>query len=236
MTNIDDVRDRFGRTADRVAEHSAREVETVRDEVRSLVVLTGDERALDVGTGAGTLALALAPLVREVVGIDAVSELLEAARASAPANVSFLEGDATALPFESFAFDLVATRRTLHHIARPELAFAELVRVTRPAGTILVEDQIAPVDPLAALDLDRFERARDPSHTRVLPDVDFRHLFEANGLVLVTHRFRNERRPLEPYLALAGCEGDARERAAALAPGGRDSYVAESAWYVLRRP
>ena len=236
MSNIDDVRDRFGRTADAVAAHSAEQVEAVRDELTSLLALRGDEQAVDVGTGAGTLALALAPLVREVVGVDAVPELLEAARRVAPANASFVAGDATALAFEPFSFDLVATRRTLHHVARPELVVAELVRVARPGGTILVEDQIAPVDPLAALELDRFERARDASHTRLLPDVDLRYLFDANGLVLETQRFRTEKRALESYLELAGCAGEARERVAALSPGGREGYVAESAWYVLRRP
>lgn len=235
MTNVDDVRDRFGRTAAAVAAHSAEQIDGVREEVRALLVLSGDERVLDVGTGPGTLALALAPLVREVVGIDAVPELLEAARANAPANATFVEGDATSLPFESFSFDVAATRRTLHHVARPELVVAELVRVTRLGGTIVVEDQIAPTDPLAALDVDRFERARDPSHTRLLPDVDFRSLFEANGLVLETRRYRTERRALDSYLELAGCAGEARERAAALSPGGREEYVAESAWYVLRR-
>ena len=235
MTNIDDVRERFGRTADQVGAHSAAQVEAVRDELRSLVTLSGEEHAVDVGTGAGTLALALAPLVRDVVGVDAVPELLDAARHDAPPNVTFVEGDATALPTDSFFFDLSATRRTLHHVARPELVVAELVRVTRPGGRILVEDQIAPVDPLAALELDRFERARDPSHTRLLPDVDLRHLFEANGLVLETRRYRTERRALEPYLELAGCSGEERERAVALSPGGREGYVAESAWYVLRR-
>jgi ubiquinone/menaquinone biosynthesis C-methylase UbiE len=165
-----------------------------------------------------------------------VPELLEAARRDAPPNATFAEGNAIALPFEPFAFDLVATRRTLHHIARPELAVAELVRVARPGATILVEDQIAPVDPLAALELDRFERARDPSHTRTLPDIDLRHLFEANGLVLVTARFRHEERALEPYLDLAGCESESRERARMLSPGSRESYAVDAGWYVLRKP
>jgi SAM-dependent methyltransferase len=235
-TNVDEVRARFGATAERVAEHAGQQVELVREELRSFVFPRGDERALDVGTGAGTLALALAPLVREVVGVDIVPELLERARASAPANVRFVEGDATSLPFETDSFDLVCTRRTLHHISHPEYAISELARVTSPGGRVFVDDQIAPADPLAALELDRFEQARDPSHTRTLPDVDFRQLFEANELVLLEARHQTHHRELGYYLSLAGCEGDAAERARMLSPGGPEAYVAESAWYLLRKP
>src|SRR6266550_9000784 len=235
-SNVDDVRARFGATAERVADHSRQQIETVREQVRTFVAPTGDELALDSGTGAGTLALAVALLVREVVGVDIVPELLERARKGAPANVTFVEGDATNLPFETGSFDLACTRRTLHHIAHPESAIAELARVTKPGGRVFVDDQIAPVDPLDALDLDRFERARDPSHTRTLPDVDFRQLFEANGLVLQRAHFQTHRRELDYYLDLAGCEGEARERARQLSPGGPESYVAESAWYLLRKP
>ncbi len=234
--NVQEVRERFALTADRVAEHARQQVEAVREQLESFVMPRGDERAVDVGTGAGTLALALAPLVREVVGVDLVPELLERARANAPANVTFVEGDATSLPLDSGSFDLACTRRTLHHIARPELAVAELVRVTAPGGRVFVDDQIAPVDPLAALELDRFERARDPSHTRTLPDIDFRHLFEANGLVLLQTRVESHRRELDYYLGLAGCEGEARDRVRALSPGGPEAYVAEIGWYLLRKP
>jgi ubiquinone/menaquinone biosynthesis C-methylase UbiE len=236
MTNVDDVRERFAATAEQVADHSARQVDAVRAELAGLVTFQGGERALDAGTGAGTLALALAPLVREVVGVDVVPELLEAARRLAPANVTFVEGDIAALELEAFSFDVACTRRTLHHVPRPELVVAELVRVTRRGGIVVVEDQIAPVDPLVALDLDRFERARDPSHTRTLPDIDLRHLFEANGLVLLKSRFKHERRPLDAYLDLAGCTGDRRDRVRALSPGGPDFYVADAGWYVLKKP
>jgi hypothetical protein len=103
------------------------------------------------------------------------------------------------------------------------------------SGRVLVVDQIAPADPLAAFELNRFERARDPSHTRTLADIDLRHLFEANGLVLLRSEFVDERRDLEGYLDLAGCEGDARERARNLAPGAA-SYTATLGWYLLVKP
>ena len=232
----DAVRRRFADTADSVASHTAAQVEPVREFLRRFVAPAGDERALDVGTGAGLVAIALAPLVRDVVAVDLVPELLEAARRQAPANVSLLEADATRLPFADYAFDLTAIRRTLHHLARPELVLAELTRVTRRGGRILVEDQLAPADPLAALELDRFERARDPSHTRTLSDADFRQLFEANGLVLLRREARSERRALEPYLDLAGCTGPPREHARALSPGDAEAYSADVAAYLLRRP
>ena len=200
----------------------------------SFVAPAGDERMLDSGTGAGALAFALAPHVREVVAVDLVPELLEQGRKRAEGfpNVTFVEGDATKLPFELGSFDLTGSLRTLHHIARPELAVAELARVTRMRGRVLVIDQIAPVDPLAASELNAFERARDPSHARALADIDLRHLFESNGLVLMRNEYEREPRDLDSYLDLAGCDGEARARAETLAPPG---YAAELGWYLLEK-
>jgi len=229
--------DRFARTADRVAANQDAAAAALAEHVREFVLPRGDERALDVGTGAGALALALAPLVREVVGVDRVPELLALARERATAfgNVELVEGDATALAFPASSFDLAATMRTLHHLARPELVLAELTRVTRPGGRVLVVDQLAHVDPLEALTVDRFERARDPSHARLLPEIDLRQLFEANGLVLLRERYDDEQRELGAYFDLAGCEGPAREAAFALAPQGRETYAARLGWYLLER-
>ncbi len=229
--------DRFARTADRVAALQDARAAELAEQVRAFVQARGDERALDVGTGAGALALALAPLVREVVGVDRVPELLAHARKRAAAfgNVELIEADATALPFPAESFDLTTTIRTLHHVPRPELVIAELVRVTRLGGRVLVIDQIAPADPLEALAIDRFERARDASHSRLLPETDLRHLFEANTLALLRERYDEERRALGPYLDIAGCEGPDRETALGLAPHGPEAYSARLAWYLLER-
>ena len=107
--------------------------------------------------------------------------------------------------------------------------------MTRLGGRVLVIDQIAPVDPLDALAVDRFERARDPGHARLLPESDLRHLFDSNGLGLLRERRDVERRELAAYLDLAGCEGEAREQALALAPQGPDAYTAVLGWYLLER-
>lgn len=225
---------RFARTADRVAALQDERAAALAERVRTLVPLRGDERALDVGTGAGALALAFAPRVSEVVGVDVEPALLAHARERAPANATFLEGDATALPFPTASFDLAGTLRTLHHVHRPELVVAELARVTRPGGTVLVVDQLAPADPLDALALDRFERARDPGHERLLSDQDLRQLFEANRLALVRELHVGEARDLDAYLDLAGCEGAARAAAAALAPRPAERQVSVIlGWYVL---
>jgi SAM-dependent methyltransferase len=233
--HADAVRARFVKTAERIAEREEARRGQLRGELARFLEPRGDERVLDSGTGAGALAFALAPLVLEVVAVDVVPELLELARRHGDEfpNVSFVEADAAGLPFESGSFDVAASLRTLHHVPRPELVVAELVRVTRPGGSVLVIDQIAPADPLAAVELNRFEGARDPSHTRALADVDLRGLFEANGLVIRRTRFEQERRDVESYLDLAGCEGVARERARALVPPG---YAATLGWYLAVRP
>ncbi len=203
------------------------------DLLDDLLTLTGDERVLDVGAGAGALAFALAPRVHAVVAVEIDEELADRARATAPPNVEVVVGDGEHLDVDPFSFDLACTVRTLHHTRRPELLVAELVRVTRPGGTILVADQLAPADPLAALDLTRFEQARDPTTSRLLSDADLRGLFDSNNLVLRREIVTREPRDLHAYLDLAGCEGDERQRVLGLAP---PAYEAVTGWFVLTRP
>jgi len=227
--------DRFARTADRVAARQDSRAACLAEDVRDFVRPRGDERALDVGTGAGALAFALAPLMREVVGIDPVPELLELARARSLPNTQFVEGDGTALPFADGAFDLAGTHRTLHHVVQPERVVAELERVTRSGGQVLVVDQLAPEDSAAAAALHEFETVRDPSHTRLLTDPELRKLFAANELSLLRQRHEEERRDLSTYLDLAGCEGDRRAGAEAIACADARVLVASVGWYLLAR-
>jgi ubiquinone/menaquinone biosynthesis C-methylase UbiE len=218
--------------ADRYAALQAERAAALEQRLDELLVLDGDERVLDVGAGTGALAYALASRVRQVVALDRDEAMAERARREAPPNVEVVVGDGEHLPFEDFSFDVAVTARTLHHTARPELLVAELTRVTRPGGTILVVDQLAPVDPLAAFELNRFEHARDPSTTRVLSDGDLRLLFDANNLVLRREKIVREHRDMERYLDLAGLEGAERDRVRGFAPSGYEALIG---WYVLTR-
>ena len=201
---------------------------------RLLGPFSGTEAALDSGCGTGALAFALAPWVAEVVGVDARADYLEAARAAAAANVRFVEGDATALPFGYGEFDIAASLRVLHHVRRPELAVSELARVTRLGGRVLVADQLGSIDPLRSLEMDRFERLRDSSHQRLLPDADIRGYLDANDLVLLTFEVTHERVDLEHRLDLAGIPEEERVKIRGPAPA--SPYDIEVGWYVARKP
>jgi SAM-dependent methyltransferase len=96
-------------------------------------------RYLDVGCGTGADAIALA--VRhgvDVVGVDASETMVAEARRRGLAEA--VVADAASLPFADETFDGAWADRTFQHLADPERALGELVRVTRPGGRIVVVD------------------------------------------------------------------------------------------------
>ena len=106
--------------------------------------------------------------------------------------------------------------------------------MTRPGGRLLIVDQLGSIDPALSQEQDRFERARDPSHQRLLPDADVRGLLDANDLVVLENEITRERRDVERYLDLVGLEGEERERLRRMAPA--PVYEIEIGWYVARKP
>lgn len=103
---------------------------------------------LDVGCGPGTDTIALGHLVGltgQVVGVDHAQNLLDVANAKAvEAEVSpwvtHKLADAMALPFEPNTFDSSRSERVLQHLSEPQLALAEIVRVTKPGGWVVLLD------------------------------------------------------------------------------------------------
>jgi len=162
-----------------------------RDLKRLLELLEprSSERALDVATGPGHTALALAPFVREVIGIDLTPEMAmpfaQAARERGLRNVRFLVGDAESLPFPEGEFHLVTTRRAAHHFPRIARALAEMARVLKPGGRLGIADMVAPENPEAAQLFNALEAARDNSHVRAYTVEEWQGLIKEVGLSLL---------------------------------------------------
>jgi ubiquinone/menaquinone biosynthesis C-methylase UbiE len=130
----------------------------------------GVARVLDAGCGTGHTALAFAPLVTEVVGVDLTEAMLLQARRLATkrglTNVTFQRGDVERMPFPDASFDLVTSRYSAHHYPHPLAALHEFRRVLRPGGTLLLVDVVAPDAPASDTFLNTIELLRDPSHVR----------------------------------------------------------------------
>jgi ubiquinone/menaquinone biosynthesis C-methylase UbiE len=99
--------------------------------------------ALDVGTGKGLLAIALARRAGRVTTIDTSADEQQIARARAlreglADRITFVTGDAASLPFPDAAFGLVAMMNVLHHLASPSPVLDEMVRVLAPGGHLLI--------------------------------------------------------------------------------------------------
>jgi ubiquinone/menaquinone biosynthesis C-methylase UbiE len=109
------------------------------------------QRVLDVGCGTGYFARMLADAVGptgQVVGVDAAPEMVEYARRHAPhtSSCEFQVGTAEALAFPEAQFDAVVSSLFLHHLPQSlhSVAIAEMLRVLKPGGTLLVADMRVP--------------------------------------------------------------------------------------------
>jgi SAM-dependent methyltransferase len=113
---------------------------------RRLPIKPGAE-LLDVGCGAGQLALIAARAGARVTGCDIATSWLVQARRSAAAeglSVVFEEGDAEALPYANASFDAVVSLIGAMFAPRPELVAAELIRVCRPGGIVAMANWTGP--------------------------------------------------------------------------------------------
>lgn len=137
------------------------------------------DHVLEVAAGTCAFGRLMAPHVADVTELDATAAMLEVGRRQAEAagltNVRFVQGLAEHLPFEPQSFDVVASRLAFHHFENPATVFGEMGRVLRPGGRLVVIDMAAREESLRTT-ADSIERLRDPSHTRCLPEDEFRAL------------------------------------------------------------
>jgi ubiquinone/menaquinone biosynthesis C-methylase UbiE len=179
-----------------------------------------DDVSLDVACGPGSVVAAFAGHVRRAEGLDATAAMLvEARRLSLReglANVAWHRGDACALPFADGAFDIVSCRYAFHHMQAPARALAEMVRVCRVGGRIVVCDALASDDAAKAAALNAMERHRDPSTVEFRPLAALLCLFAGAGLPEPAVRRYGVPAERERLIAMAYPAGDDRARLRAM--------------------
>lgn len=130
----------YARGATRLAASLHQRVES---DAAAVAAGRGDLAVLDLGSGPGTLTVALANRLptAKVIGIDPNPTMLGLAkRAGAPSNVFFALGAAERIPLPDSSIDLVVSTLSAHHWMDLVAALAEILRVLRPSGTARVYD------------------------------------------------------------------------------------------------
>lgn len=98
----------------------------------------------DLGCGTGQVSAALAPFVARVVGVDSSAAMLQAARRRLHGltNVDLRRGDIEALPIDDARLDAATLMLVLHHLPEPARALADVARVLKPGGRVVLVDML----------------------------------------------------------------------------------------------
>jgi ubiquinone/menaquinone biosynthesis C-methylase UbiE len=108
--------------------------------VREWARFHGRSRALDAGAGTGRYVAALSSAGFEVVGADVSGAMLEVAAAKVPPAARLIQADVCDLPLATASFDVAIAARVLGHVSDVQTALAELARVVRGGGSLIVSE------------------------------------------------------------------------------------------------
>ncbi len=176
--------DQFTKQAVPFSKKTAMSSEAIFKLMLEMCEVTPQDTALDVACGPGLTACAVASVARHVTGIDLTPAMIERAKARQAelglTNLDWQLGDVYSLPFADDSYSLVLTRFSVHHFLNPAGVLAEMVRVCRPGGRVMVWDSVPEVDKAEAYN--QLEKLKDPSHARALPAEELLEIVRQAGL------------------------------------------------------
>ena len=142
------VREQFSQHAEYYAQSSAHAQGDTLDVILDFAATNGTEKTLDIATGTGFTAFAIAPNVSNVVATDLTPEMVvkasELAQEQTLENIMFSVAAAESLPFATASFDLVTCRLAPHHFQDVPKFLSEVHRVLRSDGLLCLVDSVSP--------------------------------------------------------------------------------------------
>jgi SAM-dependent methyltransferase len=167
------------------------------DRIAAIAAAVRPAHALDLGTGGGHVAYAMAPHAARVTACDLAEAMVavvaeEAARRGLD-TIATLVASTADLPLGDGVCDMLACRFSLHHWRDPAAGLAQARRVLRPGAPAVFVDVIAPAQPAADTHLQAVELLRDPSHVRDYTIAQWRAMLAQAGFgitALVPARLR----------------------------------------------
>lgn len=207
-----EVSERFGKHAESYATNPGHAQSDDLAIILDLLKPQADWQVLDVATGGGHMAALVAPHVTSVVASDLSQGMLTAATkvfaAKGLTNVSTVLTDVEALAFADETFDAVTCRIAPHHFLNIEKAVAEMARVLKKGGVLLIEDNIAP----QAARLDRFintlEKLRDRTHVRSYTNREWREMVRAAGFNVTRTRDYRKKHDIADWIGRSELTAD----------------------------
>jgi ubiquinone/menaquinone biosynthesis C-methylase UbiE len=194
------AREYFTRNAAFYTTSPAHTDSAVLERIVELAEPQAHHRVLDIATGGGHTAFALAPSVARVVATDLTWTMVRSARELAQQkqiqNTAFLLQDAHYLPFDDHSFDLITCRRACHHFSNLPEALAEMHRVLRPGGRLVIDDRSVPADAYTDRMMNRLDLLHDPSHIRQYSPDEWQKLLVSIGFSVHTIETYTRDRPL----------------------------------------
>lgn len=187
MTSVRRTQEQFGRQS---RQYASSPIHAQGESLHTLVAFVEPrpgELAVDVGTGAGFTAAALAAAGARVVALDPTIPMLERTRELAIERrlaIDLVSAQGEALPFASGSFDIVACRLACHHFPDLPAALREFRRILREDGRVAIADTTAPEDPELDAWMNDVELRRDPTHVRDRRPSEWRALLREAGFRL----------------------------------------------------
>jgi ubiquinone/menaquinone biosynthesis C-methylase UbiE len=180
------VQDQFSRTAKNYVNSVSHRTGSDLKRLIELGEWNPQLHAIDIATGGGHTALAVAPHVGDITVTDLTPAMLEQAQAFLQSqgitNALFQVADAENLPFADASFDCITCRIAPHHFPNIGRAVQEIARILKTNGIFLLIDSVAPSDPELDIFDNTIEKWRDPSHGRSCTQEEWQTFFAQANL------------------------------------------------------